>query len=96
VPASPAPGAGTAGSAVAAPLSGAGDTLAGAASGRPTDNPANSQLNSLSSIYRNRVQREFGPNEQVQFNYPPIHADPARIYHDRFGLEEKHDPFLFP
>ena len=32
----------------------------------------------------------------TEYNYPDIHADPAKIYHDRFGIDEEHDRFLFP
>jgi hypothetical protein len=95
VPASPAPGTGAPSSTTEPSLSGAGATLAAAALGRPHAAPTNSQLCGLSSIDRNRLQREVGPDEQVQFNYPPVHADPARIYHERFGVEEEHDPCLF-
>jgi hypothetical protein len=79
-----------------APLSGAGDTLGAAASGRPSAAAANQQLSGLSSIARNRLGREVGPDEQVQFNFPPLHADPARIYRERFGVEGERDPFLLP
>ena len=37
-----------------------------------------------------------GAGEEPEFDYPDIHADPAKLYHDRFGLEEEHDEFLFP
>ena len=50
----------------------------------------------MSSILRNRLQGEGGAAEEPQFNYPDLHADPATIYRDRFGLEEEHDRFLFP
>jgi hypothetical protein len=50
----------------------------------------------LSSIQRNRLRDTVGANETPEFTYPDIHADPAKLYHDRFGLEEEHDRFLFP
>ena len=50
----------------------------------------------MNPIARNRLEREVGPGEEPQFNYPDIHADPAKIYHDRFGIDEKHDRFVFP
>ncbi len=49
----------------------------------------------MSSILRNRLERTAGDGEPV-YTYPDIHADPAQIYHDRFGLSEEHDRFLFP
>jgi len=75
--------------------SSSGSTLANAAAGRPLENPAN-QLSSLNPIARNRLLREVAPGEEPQFNYPDIHADPAKIYHDRFGIDQQHDRFLFP
>jgi hypothetical protein len=50
----------------------------------------------LSSISRNRLQRRIAAEEGLKYNYPDIHDDPARLYHERFGLEEDHDRFLFP
>jgi hypothetical protein len=47
----------------------------------------------MSSILRNRVQREGG---EPDYTYPDIHADPAKIYHDRFGIDQEHDRWLFP
>ncbi len=41
---------------------------------------------------RARSRRE----RQPEFNYPDIRADPAKIYHDRFGIDEEHDRFVFP
>ena len=49
-----------------------------------------------SSILRNRIRESLAMGEAAQFNFPDIHADPAKLYHDRFGIEEEHDPFLFP
>jgi hypothetical protein len=40
------------------------------------------------------VKDELEPDEGL--NFPPIHADPAKIYGERFGIEEEHDRFLFP
>jgi hypothetical protein len=73
-----------------------GSALAGAAAGRPVGSPANTQLSGLNPIARNRLEREVAPGEEPQFNYPDIHADPAKLYHDRFGIDEKHDAFIFP
>jgi hypothetical protein len=73
-----------------------GRTLANAAAGRATANQAGGQLSGMNPIARNRLLREVGPGEAPQFNYPDIHADPAKIYHDRFGIDEQHDLFLFP
>jgi len=50
----------------------------------------------LSSILRNRIQGEVGPGEEPQFNFPSINSDPAKRDHDRFGIDEDHDRFLFP
>ena len=50
----------------------------------------------MSSILRNRLQAESGAGQEAEFYYPDIHADPAKIYHDRFGVDEEHDRFLFP
>ena len=72
-----------------------GSTLASAAAGRPPENPAGPPISGLSSIARNRLQREIAPGEEPRFNYPDVHADPAKIYHDRFGIDEEHDRFLF-
>jgi Putative MetA-pathway of phenol degradation len=47
----------------------------------------------MSSILRERIQGEGG---EPEYNYPDIHADPAKIYHDRFGIDEEHDRWLFP
>jgi hypothetical protein len=80
----------------AAPLSGSGGTLAAAAAGRPSAGAVNTQLSGLSSIARNRLGRELAGEEEARFNYPDVCADPARIYRDRFGLEEEHDRFFFP
>ena len=49
-----------------------------------------------SSILRNRLRETVGGGEAPEFNYPDIDANPAKIYHDRFGLDEEHDRFLFP
>jgi hypothetical protein len=79
----------------AAPLSSAGGMLSAAASGRPAS-ATSPTMSGLSSIARNRFQGEVAPGEEPQFNYPDIHADPAKIYHDRFGIDEEHDRFLLP
>ena len=49
-----------------------------------------------SSILRNRLRGTVEEAGQPEFTYPDIHADPAKLYHDRFGVEEDHDRFLFP
>jgi hypothetical protein len=69
---------------------------AGAAAGPLTSSPVDRQLGGLSPIFRNRLLGSVGAGEEPQFNYPDIHDDPARRYHDRYGVEEEHDPFLFP
>jgi hypothetical protein len=51
---------------------------------------------SMSAILRNRLRDSVGPGEEPEFEYPDIHADPAKTYHDPFGVEEEHDRFLFP
>ena len=76
----------------ATPLSDSGGMLADAADGRLTRAPVRSPAGGMSSILRNRLQAEG----DVQYDYPDIHADPAKIYHDRFGIDEEHDRFLFP
>jgi hypothetical protein len=50
----------------------------------------------MSSILRNRVMGLSGHAEEQRFNYPDIHTDPARYYHDLWGLDEEHDRFVFP
>ncbi len=75
----------------AAPFSNAVNILDAAAAGRlPSGGSA--QPGGLSSILRNRIQAEG----EVEYSYPDIHDDPAKRYHDRFGIEEDHDRFLFP
>ena len=49
-----------------------------------------------SSILRNRLRGTVEEAGEPGFNYPDIHSDPAKRYHDRFGVEEDHDRFLFP
>ncbi len=73
-----------------------GGMLANAAAGRLTSGSANTPSGGLSSILRNRIAETAGAGEEPEFNYPDIHSDPAKTYHDRFGLEEEHDRFLFP
>ena len=74
------------------PLSGSGRALSAAAAGRSFPGSINSQFSGLNSIARNRLQREFAGAPEAPLNYPDIHDDPAKIYHDRFGVEEEHDP----
>ncbi len=81
---------------VAAPLSSSGSILADADAGRLTTGSANPRLGDLSAILRNRIDGTVGAGEEPQFNYPDIHSDPAKTYHDRFGLDEDHDRFFFP
>jgi hypothetical protein len=70
--------------------------LSAAAAGQPIS-AASTSMSGLSSIARNRLQRELAPGEEPpRFNYPDIHSDPAKLYHDRFGIDEEHDRFLFP
>ncbi len=64
---------------------------------RPPGATANGRGGSnLSPRLRDRYADSVGPGDSPQFNYPDIHADPAKIYHDRFGIDEDHDRFLFP
>ncbi len=48
------------------------------------------------SILRNRLKDTVGSGEAPEFTYPDIDADPAQLYHERFGVAEDHDEFLFP
>ena len=52
----------------------------------------------VSSILRNRLDRAGGAGEEPGYTYPDIHAEPARIYRDRYGVFEDEEPdrFLFP
>ena len=50
----------------------------------------------MSPRLRDRLADTVAPGEEPGFNYPDIHADPAKIYHDRFGVDEEHDAFIFP
>ncbi|MFI5456509.1 MAG: hypothetical protein ACHRXM_13750 [Isosphaerales bacterium] len=81
---------------VSAPPSDSGGPQAGVAAGPFTSGSANTQGGRLSSILRNRIQGEVGAGEEPQYNYPDIFDDPAKRYHDRFGIDEEHDRFLFP
>jgi hypothetical protein len=63
-------------------------------SGAPGPRPSG-----ISSILRNRLERAVGAGgEAPEYHYPDIHADPAQIYRDRFGVfeDEQQDRFLFP
>jgi hypothetical protein len=76
----------------AAAPSGAGSMLDAAAAGRlPTD--GYSQPGGMSSILRNRIE---GVEGEPRYTYPDIHDEPGKRYHDRFGIDEDHDRFLFP
>jgi hypothetical protein len=66
------------------------------AAGPLTSGRATSGSGGMSSILRNRLAGEADGGEAAEFKYPDIHADPARIYNDRFGVDEDHDRFLFP
>ena len=80
---------------VPADAASAGVTLDGlAANGGRTPGAAGTSAGGRSSIARNRLERigEAAP----AYDYPDVHADPAELYHQRFGLEREHDPFLFP
>ena len=61
-----------------------------------TGGNGNSGSGSMSPRLRNRLEESTGGNDDAQFNYPDIDADPAKIYLDRFGVEGESDPFLFP
>ena len=54
----------------------------------------------LSSELRNRLADSIddadGSEGDPEFNYPDICEDPAKGYHDRFDVDEEHDPFLLP
>jgi hypothetical protein len=50
----------------------------------------------VSSIERNRLLGSVEEAGEPRFNYPDVHSDPARRYHDLYGIEEEHDRFLFP
>ena len=54
----------------------------------------------LSSELRNRIADSIddtdGSDGDPEFNYPDVCEDPAKGYHDRFGVNEEHDPFLLP
>ena len=78
------------------PLPGSGRALSAAAAGRSSPGSENSRYSGLNSIARNRLQREFAGAPEAPLNYPDLHEDPAKIYHDRFGVEEEHDRFAFP
>lgn len=54
-------------------------------------------MSGVSSILRNRLDRGATEGGQAQYEYPEIHAEPAQIYRDRFGVvNEEPDRFLFP
>lgn len=58
------------------------------------------QFGGVSASLRNRLEDSIDSaddsNEDPQFNYPDVCADPARRYHDEFGVEGEYDPFLLP
>ena len=66
------------------------------ASGPLTPGTAGPSSGGLSPILRNRLRETVGTGEEPEFHYPDINSDPAKTYHDRFGLDEEHDRFLFP
>ena len=67
----------------------------GATSGSSSGRFGSSQ-EGLSPILRNRLAESGGANDQPQFDYPDIGSDPVKRYHDLYGVDEEHDPFLFP
>jgi len=69
--------------------------LGGATTGN-TGSPFDSFLGNMSPTLRNRLEGSTGSGEEPQFDYPDIHGDPAKRYHDRYGAKEDHDPFVFP
>ncbi len=64
--------------------------------GTSTSGAGNSALRNASPIFRDRFRDLVGEGVKPEFAYPDIHADPAKLYHDRFGVDEEHDRFLFP
>ena len=72
------------------------NAMSDGADGSSTPGPANPRLGGLTAILRNRIEDSVDAGEEPQFRYPDIHSDPAKSYHDRFGLDEEHDRFLFP
>lgn len=54
----------------------------------------------MSTSLRNRVADSIddssGSDDDPEFNYPNLCVDPAQRYHDDFGVDEEHDPFLLP
>ena len=69
----------------------------GSASGLFAPGSPGARITGFSSILRNRLTREFAAGEEVEYAYPNIHADPAQIYRDRYGVtSEENDRFLFP
>jgi hypothetical protein len=68
-----------------------GSTSTAAATGTPGARGANTQLRGLSSISRNRLGLP-----EAEYDYPNIHADPATLYRERFGLDEPSDCFVLP
>jgi Putative MetA-pathway of phenol degradation len=63
---------------------------------QPASDPADRVPGDLNPALRNRLADSVGPGEEPEFNYPDIHEDPGKTYHDRYGIQEDHDPFLFP
>ena len=68
---------------------------AGTTSGSSTGRFGSSQ-EGLSPILRNRLAESGAANDEPQFDYPDIGSDPVKRYHDLYGVDEEHDPFLFP
>jgi hypothetical protein len=67
---------------------------AAASGGSPRS--VDSVFGNASPNLRNRLQSSTGSEQEPQFHYPDIHDDPAKRYHEMFGVEEEHDPFLLP
>lgn len=57
---------------------------------------ARSGTGGFSSILQNRLRDAVKETGEPEFTYPEIHSDPAKTYHDRFGIDVAHDRFLFP
>ena len=70
--------------------------LADDASSVRRSTPGTASMRNASSILRNRLKGSVEEAGDPDFTYPDIHVDPSKRYHDRYGIDETHDPFLFP
>ncbi len=61
-----------------------------------TGRPINSVFENMNPILRNRLGSTIGADNEPQFNFPDIHDDPAKRYHDLYGVDDEHDPFVLP